>query len=373
MQTDTSRRLTRRTILQLLAVGSAGSLLAACQPATPAAAPTTAPAAAKPTTAPAAAPAAAPTTAPAAKAPAAMKNLSLRLNWYVGGLHAPFLLAKDRGYYAANGINLDIGEGGGSAKTAQLIANKSDTFGMADAGSLMLTASQGAPIKSVMSLLNTSSYGVISLKDAGIKTIKDVEGKKLAITAGDALSQLWPAVVAANKLDANKIQLVQMDAAAKPPAVMEKRVDALLGGIDDQYFTIKYKGFDVDQVKFADIGVNTVGITLLVHPDFLKDNADAVRGFVQATIRGWEDAKKDPDAAVQSALKVKSDLDAQSTKDQLAVDIALLESAATKGKPIGYGAAADWDQTLKLMKQYRDLQTDRTADSFYTNEFIPNA
>ncbi len=363
------RRFTRRSILQLIVVGSAGSLLAACQQAAPAAAPTTAPAPPKPT----AAPAAAPTTAPAAKAPAAMKNLSLRLNWYIGGLHAPFLLAKDRGYYAANGINLDIGEGGGSAKTAQLIANKSDTFGMADAGSLMLTASQGAPIKAVMSLLNTSSYGVISLKEAGIKTIKDVEGKKLAVTAGDALSQLWPAVVAANKLDAGKIQLVQMDAAAKPPAVMEKRVDALLGGIDDQYFTIKYKGFEVEQIKFADVGVNTVGITLLVHPDFLKDNADAVRGFVQATVRGWEDAKKEPDAAVQAALKVKPDLDPQSTKDQLAVDIVLLESANTKGKPIGYAAQADWEQTLKLMKEYRDLKTDRTADSFYTNEFIPTA
>lgn len=378
------QRLARRTFLVMLALGSAGSLLAACQ--APAPSPTAAPA--KPTEAPkpaapaatggqAAAPAASPAAAgPTAAAAAAkpsgpLKAFSLRQNWYIGGLHTPFYLARERGYYAEQGIDLEIGEGAGSAKTVQLVANKSDTFGMADAGSLMLAAAKDAPAKAIMSLLNTSGFGVIFLKESGIQTIKDLEGKSLAVTPGDALTQLWPAVVAANNLNADKIQLVQMDAAAKPVAVMEKRVDALLGGIDDQFFLIKYKGFEPGQIRFADVGVNTIGMTILVHPDLIKENAEAIRGFVRATIRGWEEAKKDPDAAVQAALKVKPDLNAQSTRDQLMVDISLLESPGTKGKPIGYGAPEEWEQTLQLMKKYRDLQTDKPASFFYTNEFIP--
>jgi NitT/TauT family transport system substrate-binding protein len=401
MESSTSRRISRRSILYLIGLGSVGSLLAACQgaPAAPTAAPakpTEAPAA-KPTDAakpaekpaaaaspaatsapapqPAASPAAAaaPTTAPAAKPTGPLKTFTLRQNWYIGGLHAPFHLAKARGYYAENGIDLDIGEGAGSAKTVQLVANKSDHFGMADAGSLMLAAAKDAPSKTIMSLLNTSGFGVIYLKESGIQKLQDLEGKKLAVTPGDALTQLWPAVVAANKLNADKIQLIQMDAAAKPVAVMEKRVDALLGGIDDQFFLIKYKGFEPGQIRFADVGANTVGITVLVHPDFIKENAEVIRGFVRASIKGWEEAKKDPEAAVQAALKAKSDLNAQSTKDQLMVDLSLLESPATKGKAIGFGAKEDWEATLDLMKKYRELQTDKPVDFFYTNEFIPGA
>ena len=381
MERSGSGRISRRSLLSLMAVGSAGALLAACQGAAPAPAPTAAPApkpteapSVKPAVQPTAAPAAAaPTAAPAAKSAATLKPFSLRQNWYIGGLHAPFYLGKERGYYAEQGIDLDIGEGAGSAKTVQLVANKSDTFGMADAGSLMLAASKDAPAKSIMSLLNTSGFGVIYLQDSGIKTIKDLEGKKLAVTAGDALTQLWPAVVAANNLNADSIQLVQVDAAAKPVAVMEKRVDALLGGIDDQFFLIKYKGFEPGQIRFADVGVNTVGITILVHPNSIKENPEVMRGFVTASIRAWEDAKKDPEAAVQASLKAKADLNPQSTKDQLMVDISLLESTATKGKPIGFGAKEDWDKTFQLMQQYRELQTDKSTDFFYTNEFVPGA
>ena len=81
--------------------------------------------------------------------------VSLRLNWYLGGLHVPFYYGKDKGYFAEEGIDLTINEGRGSVAAAQAIAAGSDTFGMADAGTLMLTASKGADIKAVMSLLNT--------------------------------------------------------------------------------------------------------------------------------------------------------------------------------------------------------------------------
>ena len=64
------------------------------------------------------------------------------------------------------------------------------------------------------------------------------------MSPGDALTQLFPAVVAANDLDADAIKLVFMDPPAKPVAVMEKRIDALLGGIDDQYFLIQAQGHD---------------------------------------------------------------------------------------------------------------------------------
>jgi hypothetical protein len=69
-------------------------------------------------------------------------------------------------------------------------------------------------------------------------------------------------------------------------------------------------------------------------------------------------------------MKVKPDLNRQSTLDQLMVDIDLLDSKNSKGK-IGMGAQADWDQTLAILKNYRDLQTDKKWTDFHTNEFVP--
>src|SRR6185503_12749549 len=123
----------------------------------------------------------------------AQDAVSLRLNWYFGGLHVPFYYGKERGFYKDEGLDLTINEGRGSANTVQVVAAGSDTFGLADSSSVMRLVSKEAGIRTVMSLLNTSSFGVISLAETGIHTPKDLEGKKLAITAGDALTQLFPA------------------------------------------------------------------------------------------------------------------------------------------------------------------------------------
>ena len=301
----------------------------------------------------------------------AADEATLILNWYLGGLHAPFYLGKERGFYEEEDIDLTIQEGRGSAVAAQVVAAGDVDFGMSDAGSLMLAGSKGLPIKSVMSLLNTSGFGVISLAATGIETAKDLEGKTLAVSPGDALTQLFPAVAAANDLDESKIELVFMDPAAKPVAVMEGRADALLGGIDDQYFLIEAQGHQPAALRFADLGVNTVGITVHAHEDTIAEQPELVERFVRASVRSWQAALEDPEAAVDAALKVKPDLDRESTLKQLEVDLDLLYSPNTEGQGVGYGAAEDWQHTKELLTEYRELQTDREATSFYTNDFLP--
>src|SRR6478672_7594405 len=256
----------------------------------------------------------------------AQDKASLRLNWYLGGLHVPFYYGKERGFYSAEKIDLTINEGRGSANTVQVVAAGSDTFGLADSSSVVLTASKGADVKSVMSLLNSTGFAVVSLASTGIRTPKDLEGKKVAVTPGDPLGQLLQAVCKANSVDCGKITLIHVDPAAKVVTVLEKKADALLGGVDDQYFLIKYKGASPAAMRYADFGANIVGMTILTSGDTLKKNPDLVKRFVRATVKSWDESKKNPNAAVDAAMKAKPDLNRQSTLDQLMVDIDLLDS-----------------------------------------------
>ncbi len=87
----------------------------------------------------------------------AQDAVSLRLNWYLGGLHVPFYYGVEKGFYKAEGINLTINEGRGSANTVQVVAAGTDTFGLADSSSVINLISKGGEIKSVMNVLSSTA------------------------------------------------------------------------------------------------------------------------------------------------------------------------------------------------------------------------
>ena len=134
---------------------------------------------------------------------------------------------------------------------------------------------------------------------------------------------------------------------------------------------MEVKGFKTRVLKFSDLGVPTVGFTILAHQDTIRDRPDLVRKVVAASIKGFEDAAKDPEAAVQALMKMAPLADAEVIRRQLAVDLSFLFSAANTAKKIGFGPPEDWQATLELLKKYRGLESNLPATAFYTNEFLP--
>jgi len=302
--------------------------------------------------------------------PAKKDEVTLRLNFYVAGTQAPFYYGLVKGYFDQENIALTIGEGSGSAKTVQLVGNKSDTFGMADPNSMALVKVKGMPVKAVANLQSRGALGVIFLDDSPIKTIKDVEGRSLAVTPGDSLTQLWPAVVAANKLDASKITLLSMTPAVKPVAVMERKVDALLGSVGDQALIIEAKGFKVRSILFADVGVRLIGMCIVAHEDTLKEKPDLVRRFLRATVRTFPEALQNMDEVAAAVKKFKDGVNPETIKQQLVVSAKFWYSAASKEPRFGWGEPKDWQDTLVMMQEYQKLEGSQPPEFFYTNEFF---
>ena len=299
-------------------------------------------------------------------------KVTLRLNFLLSGVHTIFYYGVEKGFYKDAGIDLQIGEGQGSARTVQAVATGGDTFGIADGGSVIAGATRGAPVKSVLGLLNTSPYAISFRADAGVNTIKDIEGKSVAASAGEASLALLPAIWKKNGIDPSKVKILNVDGPGKIIAVMQKRTDGTLAGLENQVVVLKSKGLEQKVFSFAELGVNTQGLTIIANSKQVETNQDLVKRFVAASIKSIEAAKADPDAAVAAAVKVKPTGDAKLLKDQLDVSLTLLASPSDPSARLGEMSPADWQQTLDLMKEYQDIKTDMPADAFFTNAFIGN-
>jgi NitT/TauT family transport system substrate-binding protein len=301
----------------------------------------------------------------------ALDKVTFRLNWLLYGFHTPFYLGLERGYYRDEGIDLTIGEGQGSVRAVQTVGAKGDTFGLADGGSVINGVSRGAPVRSVMAITNSSPYTLTGRSDLGIKTLKDFEGKTIASAAGEAGLALLPALLQRNGVDMAKVKILRIDGAGKMVAIAEKRVEGIMGGLDNQSLTLAAQGIPIIDFGYAKNGVNTVGLTIVANDELIAANPDLVRRFVKATVRSFEAAQKEPEASVKAGQKAKADLDTDLSMAQLKVGLGLMRSEATKDLPTGAFALKDWEDTVELMTKYQDLKTDRKAPDFFSNDFLP--
>lgn len=305
-------------------------------------------------------------------------NVRLRLNWMYYGSHAGFAYGKDKGYYKDAGINLDIRSGNGSGSAHRLVANGDSDFAYGSCGSMVKLASQGAPLVSVGVIDAMGTEAVIVRPDAGVKTLKDLKGKKLLTTANAGVNTFFPIVLAKAGLTDADVTLINVPDAALVSSYLQGSGGAvgMLGGLDDKPAEIKANGGAAPVTfPYSDYGVNQVGYCITTTKDTIKNKPDLVKRFVQATMKSYAETLKNPDAAVASMADIvggtmNEEQGKAQAKAVLDVTLGVLFSAANKDKKLGLNVPSDWDDMVALMKKYNDLDPKADAKSFYTNEFL---
>lgn len=303
-----------------------------------------------------------------------LDKVTLRTNWLFYGSHAIFFLGIDRGYYEEEGIDLVIKQGNGSSNAVRLVANKDSDFAYGSSATMMNLAAQGAPVVSVAVIDAQGTEAILVRPDAGVKDIKDLEGKQIMTTAGAGVNTFFPVVAANAGLELDKIELVNVAEGALVSSYLQNLAPAILGGIDDKPAEIVANGGDEPVIfAYSDYGVYQPGYSIVAHKDMVEQNPDLVGRFVRATLKATQAAKDDPDAAIQALINWSGSVEDQKEQTRRVLDVTLsvLESPNANGAPLGAHVEQDWQSALALLKQYKELETDMAASDFYTNEFVP--
>ena len=295
--------------------------------------------------------------------------IKLVLNYLAGGPQAGFTYAKELGYYDEVGLDVTIEEGQGSATTSQLVATQKTDIGFADAAAAMGVRAQGGNVKIVAPILQTNGFAVISLKETGIEEMADLEGKTVAVQPGSAQTALLDALLLANGLSQESVNLVNIDPAALVGSLLEGEVDAILAGADFQSVQIRDRGFEINEIFYRDAGAPTVGLSIIVNDEYLAENPDIVERFVAASLKGWDAARENPEAAAQSLVDTFISGDLEQIKKQLDVDLMLV--CAPGAETLGAPPEENWQLTWDLLTTYQGLSTELPIEDYYTTEFIP--
>ena len=308
----------------------------------------------------------------------AQDKVTLRTNWLFYGSHSIFFLGIDKGYYDQNSLDVVVKQGNGSGNTVRLVANKDTTFAYASGVTMMKVAAQGAPIVAVATIDATGTDAVLVNPDSGIKSFKDLEGKKVLTTAGAGVNTMFPVAAANAGADVSKIELTNVAESALVSSYLQGLAPAYLGGIDNGPAEIEANGGKPPFIlNYADFGVYQPGYAIVAHRDMVKDNPDLVKRFVKGTLMATKEALANPDEAIQSLINwvasTSDDKEKKQARQVLDVTLSILYSANNKDKRLGYNVPGDWAAALDMLQKYTDLKTDMKPEDFYTNDFVPES
>lgn len=307
---------------------------------------------------------------------AAQDKLQFRLNWTIYGEHAPFFVAKDKGFYKDEGLDVEILEGSGSTTVAQLVANLTNPIAYVDAATMMRGIGAGMPIKAVGVTLQQSPMAFIYRADAARPTkIDEIKGSRIAITAGDASLAIFTAFMGKLGMSVDDVKLITVaNPQSKEQAVLNKQADSLLGYFMDQGPRMQLQtGVKMGWTRLYDMaGVSTLSSAIIVNKDWIKDakNQDILRRFLRASQRGWQYTFDNRDEATAIFLKHAPAFNTEIGLLEINGTMSILRTNNTEGKAIGWSAIEDWKDTQALLEQFAKLKPQPDMSEYYTNEFL---
>jgi NitT/TauT family transport system substrate-binding protein len=310
----------------------------------------------------------------------AQTPIKFSLDWKFEGTQAPFLLALDRGYFKAEGLDVTIDTAGGSVEPINRIASRTYDMAFADINSMIKFRDQNPemPLKAVFMIYSNPPFAIVARKSRGVTAPKDLEGKKLGAPTADGAYAQWPIFVKANGIDASKVQIMNVGFPVREPMLVSGQVDAITGFSFSSYINVKYSGVPQDDIVvllMASYGVSLYGNTIMVNPSFAAEKPEAVKGFLRAFLKGLKDTATDPVGAIDSVLKRNetANKDAELDRLQLALRDNILTSEV---KANGFGGVdmARLDQAIdQIALTYAFKSARPKAGDIFDASFLPPA
>jgi NitT/TauT family transport system substrate-binding protein len=307
---------------------------------------------------------------PVAAAPADKQKLTVRFTWKLTTYYAPLFVALDRGYYAAEGLDVELAEGSGAENVVRVIAAGTDKVAYGPATVAAEAVSHDLPVVVIAIYLPTVPIGLISFPDVLLKTPKDLEGKRLGVSIGETFSNMLVPFARLNGVDLSKVNTVQLTPSAVHTLFMAHQIDVMSLYLNDQVPLLEMQtGIEFNVLKAADFGLGLLGQGFIVNTDFAKSNPDALRRLLHATAKGYADTFKDPAAAIEMMrehMAVKPDPAVMAAQ----LKATLEATAVPVGKPLGWQDQALWQANLTLLKETGRIDQIKDLTSYFTNVYL---
>ncbi len=308
---------------------------------------------------------------------AELKKVAFTLPFLPEGPNLIAFVAKANGYWAGEGLDVDIARGFGSVAAAQAIGAGRFEYGMAAAPAGLQQAAKGLKIIQIACCSYDAMMGITVLADSPVHTAKDLAGRKIASTPTSGEYPFLPAYAQATGLDLSGVTVSTVDNNVRTRLLLEHQVDAISGFANTLVPIFTAQGVKSRSLLYSDAGLAFYGNTLMTQPERLSSEPKVAAGMVRGLMRATKFTLLQPEDALKIFLKAVPEAALSKTAaEQARIGLGMYRLAATAAKAhshaIGWSDPADYDAMMDLTMKYLAAPEDKrpAAAALFTNDLI---
>ncbi len=234
-----------------------------------------------------------------------LREVDVVLDWYPNALHAFLYVASERGYFAEEGLHLNIRFPSNANDAISLVAAGQAEIGLYyQQDVIRARADQNVPVKSIGAVVQAPLNIVLSLADKNIASPADLEGKKVGYAGTELSEALIETIMTYAGADYSKVTMIDVGFDLMS-SMTTGNVDATIGCyLNHEVPQMEEEGFDVSWLSLDDYGVPTYYEGVFLTTDTLiETDAEMLKAFLRACEKGFADMKADPEAALAILLE----------------------------------------------------------------------
>jgi NitT/TauT family transport system substrate-binding protein len=293
-------------------------------------------------------------------------KIRFQTDWFPQPEHGGYYQALAKGYYAEEGLDVEIVKGGPNAQVMASVATGRAQIGMTNGDDTIVAIGRGVPIKMVAAEMQRDAQGILYHNENPIRDLRDLDGKTIMAGAGSIWLQ-----VAQKKLGISfNIQPLVGDLGR----FMNDKKFIQQCFVTNEPFFVRQRGADAGALLIARPGEYEPYRVIFTSEAFLIENPEAVRRFVRASLRGWTDyLTGDPTPGNALIKELRSDLPdeffAYSIKAMKDYQLVLGDPA--RGEKMGQLTAPRLETQIKLLTELGFLERPLTVNDVATFELLP--
>lgn len=294
----------------------------------------------------------------------AISKISVILDFFANPNHVPIYVAVEKGFFAAEGIEVEILIPANPSDPVKLAAVRTVDVALTPQINFLIAKAADLPLIAIGALIETSLGGLLSLKEYEIEELSDLRGKRIGYSLAPLEPILWRTMLASVDVGSDEIELINVGFNTVL-SLLSHNVDAIGAFRNFELPQVELLGHEPVYFPQEDYGVpETYEILLAVNQQLIEERSGELRAFIAGLAQGIAYTMEHPQEAFEVFLRARPDLDDELNRRAYAATLPLYAERARHDAP------QKWESMQGYLFQNGLIDKRFPLEELYTDEFL---